>query len=333
MARLVQFSCLGGPEVLRLVEAEVPEPGPREVRVRLRAVGLNRAELLFFQGRYLVQPSLPAKLGLEGSGVVDAVGAEVEGWSPGDVACIIPNMDPLRYGVCAELALVPANALVTKPSALSFPEAAAVWMAFLTAYGGLVTAGGLGTEAGHWVLISAASSSVGLAAIQVAKAHGARVIATTRSERKAARLRAAGADSVIATETESLSARVHAITGEHGVDLAFDAVGGPFLTELAEAAAPEGRIVIYGALALAETPFPLFSALAKGLTVRGFHVGHHLIRHANRFVPARDQILAGLAEGTYAPVIDRVFPLEQVVEAYRYLEGNAQVGKIVLEVA
>lgn len=332
MPKVITFSELGGPEVLNLVDESSQQPQAGEVRVSMHATGLNRAEWLFIQGQYMVQPKLPSRVGMEGSGVIEAVGSNVTDWQVGDAVCVTPNFDAVQYGVCGETAVVPAEALVNKPDNLSFEAGAAVWMAYPTAYGGLVYRGGLIKGADQAVVISAASSSVGLAAMQTAKDHGATVIATTRTDAKKEPLMAAGADHVIVTQQENLVERVQEITAGKGFDIAFDPVAGSFLSELAEAAKPEARIVEYGVLSMARTDFPLFPAIGKGFQVSGFHVVYHLFQHAQRFAQAKAYILDGLQRGVLQPVIHQTFRLTQVVEAYNHMAQNQQFGKIVIKI-
>lgn len=332
MTKIVKFTELGGPDVLTLIDESPEQPDTGEVRVRIHATGLNRAEWLFIQGQYVVQPKLPSRVGLEGSGIVEAIGSGVTDWQVGDAVCITPNLDAVQYGICGETALVPADALVIKPDNLSFEVAAAVWMAYPTAYGGLVFRGGLKKGAGQTVVISAASSSVGLAAIQTAKDHGATVIATTRTDAKREALMTAGADHVIVTQQEELADRVHELTGGKGFDIAFDPVAGPFLSELAEAAGSEARIIEYGILSMAKTTFPLFPAIGKGFQVSGFHVVYHLFQQPQRFSATKAYILDGLQRGALQPVIDKTFDLTQIVEAYQHMEQNEQFGKLVVKV-
>ena len=333
MAKIIEFEKVGGPDQLKLVDRDVPAPGPGEVQVDIRAAGLNRAELMYLAGQYLMAPVLPSKIGMEGAGVVRAVGAGVDGVAAGDEVAITPNMSPDRYGVVGETANVPAAALQPKSAGASFVDTAAFWMAYPTAYGGLVQAGGLRQGAGQSVVIPAASSSVGIAAIQIAKAHGATAIATTRSRAKADQIRDLGADHVVATAEEDLEARVKEITDGKGFDIAFDPVAGPFVETLAAAAGREARIVLYGLLSGAATPLPLLTMLAKGLTVRTFHVGFDLFAYPDRLAAARDRLLPGLNSGAYKPVIDSTFPLDDAAKAYERLASNQQLGKVVIEVS
>ncbi len=170
-ARVVRFHKIGGPEVLVVEEVEVPPPGPNEVQIRIHALGLNRAESMFRSGQYLEAPKFPARLGYEAAGTVAAVGSSVRGFKIGEAVSVVPSFSLNQYGVYGELANVPVHAVVRHPSSLSMVDAAAVWMQYLTAYGALIQIAEL--RAGDTVLIPAASSSVGLAAIQLAKLVGA----------------------------------------------------------------------------------------------------------------------------------------------------------------
>jgi len=330
MARIVRFDAIGGPENLKIVEEDPAAPGAGEVLVDVKAAGLNRAEYMFLQGQYLVQPNLPSRIGVEGAGVIIAVGPDVEEYKVGDEVSITPNMSPAEYGVLGEVALVPVAALAPKPAGISFEHAAALWMAYPTAYGGLVEVGGLKQDAGQVVVISAASSSVGLPAIQIAKSHGATVIATSRGTSKKDAIMAAGADHLIATGEEDFVARVMEITDGNGFDIAFDPIAGPFLETLGNGAAVEATIVEYGFLSMSDTAFPLSPAIGKGLRICGFHLLFNLFQHPDRTERALANLGAGFANGTYVPVIDRVFPLADVADAYRHMAGNQQIGKIIV---
>jgi NADPH:quinone reductase-like Zn-dependent oxidoreductase len=202
-------------------------------------------------------------------------------------------------------------------------------MQYLTAYGALVHNGGV--KAGDFVAIPAASSSVGLAAIEIVRDVGATAIAVTRTAAKRADLLGLGAHYVIASEEEDYVARVHEITGGKGVRLTFDPVAGPFIEKLAAAAAPGGIIFEYGALSLAPTPFPLFVALSNGLTIRGYTL-REITRDSKLLEPAKKYLFDRLADGRFSPKIAKTFGFEQVIEAYRYLESNQQIGKIVVTV-
>lgn len=327
MPKVVRFHQVGGPEVLQFEEIPQRDPGPGEMRLRVQAVGLNRAEALYIRGRYLEQPQLPSGVGYEAAGIVDAVGEGVESHWVGRPVSTIPGFSMNQYSVLGEEAIVPASVIAAYPETLSPVEGTAIWMQYLTAWGGLVHLGRI--SAGDFAIIPAASSSVGLAAIQIVKDHGAISIATTRTSKKKAELQALGADHVIATQEEDLVKRVHQITGGKGARVIFDPVAGPAVEQLAAAAAHGGVIIEYGGLSGAPTPFPLFAALGKQLVMRGYTL--HIL-HAEPALArmGREYVFDRLADGRFKVQIAKTFPFAQAADAYRYLESNEQVGKIVI---
>ena len=328
MSKVVRFHAHGGPEQLQIEDLEVGEPGAAEVRIRVEAIGLNRAEAMFRAGAYLPALKLPSMIGYEAVGIVEALGTDVRGFSPGDRVCVLPNFRLGEYGLYAERAIVPARSLMAPPPGLSVVEAASIWMQYFTALA-LYEVGR--AAPGDAVLIRAASSSVGLAAIQLANWAGADSIAATRTGAKTAALKAQGATHVIATQESDLAAEVQRITAGKGARIVFDPVGGPDVEILAQAAAEEGIIIIYGGLSGQATPYPHWPAALKGLSLRGW-VASQIWNKPERFVRNRDLILRGLAQGRLKPVIAKTFPLDEIVAAHRYLESNQQVGKIVVTV-
>ncbi len=214
MARIVRFHRLGGPEVLQIDTLDMPPPGAGEVRIQVKALGLNRAESMFRSGHYLEEPKLPARLGYEAAGTVESVGPNVTGLKPGDAVSTIPAFSQNQYGVYGDVAIVPAAAVAKHPASLSWTEAAAIWMQYLTAYGALIDIAKL--IRGDVVLIPAASSSVGIAAIQIANSVGATPIALTRKDDKRDALTKLGAVHVIATETQDSVAEVQRLTDGKG---------------------------------------------------------------------------------------------------------------------
>lgn len=329
MPRIVRFHKTGGPDVLQIDEIGLENPGPGEVRLKVAAFGLNRAELLFRQALYLERPKLPSRIGYEAAGVVDAVGPDVSEPRVGDRVSTIPGFSMRQYGVYGESCIVPARVAVPFPERLSPVEGAAIWMAYLTAYGALVEIGRATPD--DTVVITAASSSVGLAAIQMAKALGATTVATTRGPAKRQVLLEAGADHVIATDEENVTRRIKTITGGRGARLIFDAVSGRLVEQLAKAAAPGGIIITYGALSLEPTPFPLGDALAKGLSMRGYTL-FEITNDPQRLAAAIGFVAGRLHSGVFKPAIARIFDMAQIGEAHRYMEANTHVGKIVITV-
>lgn len=326
-AKVVRFHQTGGPEVLQIEELPLPEPGAGEVRLRIKAIGLNRAEVMFREGQYLYPAKLPSKLGYEASGIVEAIGSGVEPAWLNKTASTVPSFKLTEYGVYGEVAIVPAAALAEYPSSLSYEEGTSIWMQYITAYGALVHFGRIGR--GDFVLLTAASSSVGLAAIEIAKAEGAVSIAATRTLAKKAELLALGADHVIVTGEEDLAARVNEITGGKGARIVFDPIAGPGLEVLGGITAIGGTIFEYGALDPQPTPYPLFNAIGRRLTIKGYTL-FEVVTDPEAFAKAKRYIFDHVAAKDFKPRIDKVFPLSQIVEAHRYMESNRQIGKIVV---
>ncbi|MBH02992.1 MAG: hypothetical protein CMP08_02530 [Xanthomonadales bacterium] len=329
MARAVRFDEEGGPEVLRIDTVDVADPAPGEVRIRTKALGINRAEVMFRSGQYLLQPDFPQGLGYEAAGEIESVGPDITEFAPGDAVSVIPAFQFDEYALYGDLVLAPARAVVKHPAHLDWIEAAGSWMQFMTAWGALIDIAGLGRN--ETVLIPAASSSVGLAAIQVANAVGARPIALTRTHDKADVLRDEGAYAVIVTETDDLVAEVMQLTDNQGARVVFDPAGGPQFAELSKATAEHGILFIYGALSDEATPLPLFSVLGGLQTVRGYQL-FEITGDDARLARGKSFIVDGLASGTLKPRIDRIFDFEDIVGAHRYMESNQQIGKIVVRV-
>jgi NADPH:quinone reductase-like Zn-dependent oxidoreductase len=329
VSKSVRFHRIGGPEVLQIEDVTIAEPHAGEVRIKTRAIGLNRAEAMFRSRSYTFDPVFPAQLGYEAAGVVDAVGAEVDGLKIGDAVSVIPAFSFADYGMYGEYVIAPARAVVKHPPSLSWDTAAAIWMPFVTAWGALIDIAHL--ERGDTVVIPAASSSVGLAAIQVARHVGATPVALSRTSAKAAELKQAGAAHIVATEEQDVVTELLRLTDGKGARVVFDPVGGPMFGKLAQATAVGGIMFIYGALSPAATLLPLMPALARHLTIRGYELFEVTTRD-DKLNQAKAFILGGLASGHFKPRIARTFPFDQIVEAHRFLEAGEQVGKIVVMV-
>lgn len=329
MARIVRIHEYGDASVLRIEDLEVPPPGPDELQIAVKAIGVNRAEVMFRTHAYLKEAEFPSRLGYEAAGVVEAVGAAVTGFQKGDAVSVIPSLDIARWGTYGELANVPARLAVKHPKSLSFEQAAASWMQYITAWGALVEQARL--SQGDFVIVTAASSSVGLAAFQVARKVGATIIATTRTSAKRQALLDAGAHHVVATQEEDLVERVMRITGGKGARVVFDPVAGPSFEPLTASMARGGILLEYGALSPEPTPFPLFAVLAKSLTLKGY-LYSEIVGNDAALERARAFILDGLASGALSPVIARTFTLDQIQDAHRFMESNEQIGKLVVTV-
>ena len=325
--KIVRFHKNGPAEVLQFDELPLPLPSPGEVLLRVKALGLNRAEVMFRNGQYLETPVHPAKNGYEAAGVIEAVGSGVDDSWLGKTVSTVPGTFKLNdHGVYGEVAVVPLQGIAEYPSALSYEQGASIWMQYLTAYGALIWLGKVAK--GDFVIITAASSSVGVAAIEMVKAEGAISIAVTRTAAKKAALLEHGADHVIVTDEEDLVARVNEITSSKGARIVFDPIGGKILESLAAATAVKGIIFEYGALAPEPTPYPLFTALSRHLTIRAYTLFE--VAADPIFAKAKQYIFHHLASGAFKPLIDRTFPFAEIVAAHRYMESNAQMGKIVV---
>jgi NADPH:quinone reductase-like Zn-dependent oxidoreductase len=327
MSRTIKFAKAGDPEVMEFVDVEVPAPGPREVRIKVKAIGINRADSMWRNDKYVERVKFPAGLGYDAAGIVDAVGKEVTDFVVGDAVNTIPAFSLNQYSAYGEVILAPVHAVVKQPESLSFVEAASVWMMFLTAYGALIFDADV--KPGDFVIIPAASSSVGLAAIQIANYAGAIPIALTRTLYKKLRLIEAGAEHVIATQEQDMVAEVMRVTNGKGARVAFDPVGGPDFSKLLSALTDEGIAYIYGALSDGETPTPALEMIRKMTTVKGYSIRLVTGDEARR-KDAVEYVAKGLASGALKPVIDRTFKFDDMVEAHRYLEQNGQFGKIVV---
>jgi NADPH:quinone reductase-like Zn-dependent oxidoreductase len=329
VSRSVRIHQFGDADVLRVEEVEIGEPGPGEVRLRVEAIGLNRTEVTLRSGRSPVKPALPSVIGFEAAGVVEALGPDVTQVSVGDRVALVPAYGAAQYGLYGEVSLAPARSLAPIPDGVSFVEAAATWAAYGTAWGGLVSVGAL--AAGQTVLISAASSSVGIAAIQIANRLGARPIALTRTSAKAQALLDHAAAAVIATAEQDLVAEVKRLTDGAGANLVFDPVGGPQFALLAKSAAAGATLVLYGALDTQPTVVPPFDVFARDLTIRGLALPA-LTRNDEKLAALKAFVGAGLADGALRPTIARIFSFDQIPDAHRFIEAGEQIGKIVVTV-
>src|SRR6202050_5468504 len=238
MSRVVEFSEAGGPEVLKFKNVEIPEAGPGQVRIRVKAIGLNRAESMWREDKYIEPVKFPARLGYEAVGTADSVGKDVTTIAVGDEVNTIPSFSMNQYGMYGEVVLAPIHAVVKHPKGLSAVEAASIWMMFVTAYGALIEDAKITSQ--DAVVIPGASSSVGLAAIQIANYAGATSIALTRTSAKRKQLIEVRAAHVIATEEVDLVEEVSRITDGKGVRVVFDPVGGPNFPKLISALAFQG---------------------------------------------------------------------------------------------
>lgn len=334
----------GGPEVLVRESLELPDPGPREVRVRVRAVALNHLDVWVRRGLPNLKLAYPHRLGSDIVGEVDALGPGARtSLAVGDKVVVNPGVscgvcercltgqDNLcrSYGILGEHLSggytrhlnVPDTNLLPYPGGLSFTDAAAIPLAFLTAWQMVVLKARV--RPGQTVLVHAAGSGVSSAAIQIAKLHGARVLATTGTDAKAERARALGADEVVNYATQDFVAEVKRLTGKRGADVVVDHVGGDVLTRSILCTAAGGRIVTCGATAGFTANIDLRHVFFRQIELLGSTMGPK---------GALFEILEHVRAGALRPVVDRVLPLWDAREAHRVLEAREAFGKVVLAV-
>jgi putative PIG3 family NAD(P)H quinone oxidoreductase len=318
----------GGPEVLEMRDVDRPEAGTGEVLVRIRASALNRADLLQREGRYPAPPGWPTDIpGMEIAGEVVARGSGTYLWTEGD-----PVFGIVGGGGNAEFIVTHERTLAAIPSNLSWTDAAAVPEAFITAHDALVTQAEV--RPSERVLIHAIGSGVGLAAMQLASAAGAIPFGDARSAEKIDRARQLGLAEgvVVADDLGIVAKRVLEWTQNVGAEVVLDLVGGPYAPASIAAAAPKGRIILIGTMAGRDASLPLGVILGKRLTIRGTVLRARPLEEkiaATRAFAA--QVVPLLAQGVVRPIVDRVFPLDQIAAAHRHLESNSTFGKVVLE--
>jgi len=325
--RAVVLRSHGGPEVLTLEEVADPVIGPEDVLVDVRATALNRADLLQRMGLYPSPAWEAVEIpGLELAGTVAAVGPRVTMWRPGDEV-----MGIVSGGAYAERVAVHERQVMAVPVVVGLADAAAIPEVFLTAWDALVVQGGL--TSGRWALVHAGASGVGTAGIQLAKAIGAR-IAVTCSTGKVAACLSLGADAAIDYTQADFVEEVRSVTGGQGADVILDVIGGDYVDRDLQAVAVKGRIVQVGLMGGGSTTVNVGLLLPKrasliGTVLRARPV-EEKIALSRRFAA---EVLPLFDTGALRPVIDSRYPLDRIAEAHRYMESNANVGKILVDVS
>jgi putative PIG3 family NAD(P)H quinone oxidoreductase len=316
----------GDESVLALGEAPAPRPGPGEITISVHASALNRADLMQRQGLYPPPPGASEILGLECAGVVDEIGTGAVGWSPGDRVMAL-----LGGGGYAETAVVDAGSVMPIPEALSFDEAAAIPEVFLTAYLNLFELGGLREAA--TALVHGGGSGVGTAAIQLARASGARILVTAGSAEKCARCTELGADLAINYREESFREVVAKQTEGRGVDVVLDSIGGPYLEDNLASLGRGGRLVLIGLMGGATAELPLGLVLRSHLQVIGSTLRSRPASEKAEIVRNfRTRFGAHLESGKLRPIVDQILSLEQAAEGHRRMKASDHFGKIILRV-
>ncbi len=313
----------GGPEQLRVAERTLPDPGPGEVKVGVKAAGVNFPDVLIIQRKYQVQPELPFTPGAEVAGVVMQVGPNVTGLRPGDRVAAFCSL-----GGFAEEVIVPAQACVSLPEGVGFEPASAFLLAYGTAWHALRDRAA--TQEGETLLVLGAAGGVGLAAIDIGTAIGARVIAAASSPEKLAVCRSYGADEVIDYQVEDLRGAIARLTGKQGPDVVFDPVGGRFAEPTFRSIAWAGRYLVIG-FANGEIPaLPLNLPLLKGASIVGVFWGAYTKREPERNREAIAQMLAWIADGRLRPLVSRTYTLNQAPQALEDMAARRVVGKVVI---
>lgn len=324
--RVVLCDRLGDPSVLKIAERPIPEAGPGDIVVKVGAASVNFPDILTVSGEYQHKPELPFVPGMEGSGTVHAVGAEVAAWRPGDRVIF-----GIRPGAFAEyVKLVPRNVMMRLPDAWSFAEGAGFRVGAVTAYHSLVHRARV--KVGDVLLVHGAAGGVGLAGVQLGKHLGARVVATGGDDERLGIVRTLGADEVINYRTADFVAAVKALTGGRGADVVYDPVGGEVLEKSVRAAAYGARLLVIGFTSGGPSKLMSNQILIKGLTVLGVRAGETIARLSPEL--GRDYVeelprLAAL--GVMRPHISHRFPMERAADAFRVLLDRKVVGKAVIE--
>lgn len=306
-----------------LKDIPIPTPGPGEILVKVKAAGVNFPDLLMTRGEYQMKPPLPFGLGMELAGEVEALGPGVEGFHPGDAV-----VGGAKLGGFAEYALLPAAAARAKPDRLSFAQAAGYGAAYVTAYVAFVRRANL--QPGEWVLIHGAAGGVGLAAVDLAKAMGARVIATSASDEKLAVLQAEYQPDAVINVTGGFREKVKELTGGRGADVIYDPVGGDVFDESVRCIAFDGRLLVIGFTSGRIPQVSVNMPLIKGFSVVGVRAGEYGRQFPERGRENQAAIWAMAEAGTVRPRVHAKVPLSDWRAAFDLLAGRQVIGKAVI---
>jgi NADPH2:quinone reductase len=316
----------GPPDSLVVEDLPSPRAGPGEVVISVKAASLNFPDVLIIQNKYQFKPPLPFSPGSELAGVVKEIGSGVQGWRPGDKVIAFTT-----YGAFAEEVKTDASRLVPLPDKMDFVTGAAFLLTYATTDHALRDRAAL--AAGETLLVLGAAGGVGLAAIEIGKALGARVIACASSDEKLAVCRSHGADATINYATEDLRERIKALTEGRGVDVVYDPVGGPYTEPAFRSLAWRGRHLVVG-FAAGEIPkLPLNLALLKGASVVGVFWGDFARRQPKEFAQSIGQLARWYADGKLKPHVSHTMPLEKAAEALKLMAARQVTGKLVLTVS
>ncbi|WP_374649700.1 zinc-dependent alcohol dehydrogenase family protein [Dongia sp.] len=339
MSRMIRFHRFGGADVLQLEEVPTPRPAAGEVLIRSEAIGVSWEDVLWRQNLAAEQAKLPAGIGSEVAGVVEAVGDEVEDLEIGARVATFKAHTPNRYPAYGDHVLMPREAVTTYPASNNFTaaEAAVHYTPLLSAYFALANLAGL--RSGQTVLVTEAGRCIGGAMVQMAKALGAHVVAATRNAEPHDLLLKLGADKVVLTEEQDLSLAVGSYTHTKGVEVVVDGCGGNQMALLGDVAAPCGKLILYGLDGGNEAAFPAWAAFRKHLQFHRFSLldftGHAELGIKPNWpavTTALKEINQMTAQGLLRPIIDRKFAFADFVEAHRHIEAFPHLGRVVLEI-
>jgi NADPH:quinone reductase len=314
---------LGEPEQMGFEDIPLPEPAPGQVRIRNHAAALNFYDILMVQGKYQVKPPLPFTPGSEVAGTIDAVGQDVKGFAIGDRVQAMA-----ASGGYAEYSLAPAGKTFRVPDQMAFDEAAAMIVIYQTSYFALTNRTQI--KPGEWLLVHAGAGGVGLSAMQIGKALGARVIATASSQEKLDFCLSQGAEHALSYNDASWVEQVKAITGGHGADVIYDPVGGDIFDLSTKCIASEGRLLVIG---FAGGRIPSIAAnriLLKNIAIVGAYWGGYLEKHPQFMAEAQTALFAMYEAGQIKPIVSASYPLSEAPAALRALAGRKTTGKVVL---
>jgi NADPH:quinone reductase len=320
--KAIQIQSHGGLEVLRVTTLPDPEPGTDEVLVRIQASAVNPLDGIIRMDYFPIAKKPPLILGEEAAGIVEHNGA---GFKAGERVIVYGGgLGVFRDGTWAEVVAVPASSLRRLPDGISFEEGSALANVGVTAYGALRTAE---LKSGETLVVLGATGGVGSAGVQIGKAIGARVIAVVSTAGKAARLQAHGVDHVVALSDGPLAELVQKLTGGRGADVVLDTVGGDVTGQALSSLASFGRLVHLGYSAGMTLTIDSLDLIAKPSTIIGFNI---FLVPAERSAKDLDEVIALAAQARYRALVDRTFPMSEVVEATRFLDERKAVGKVVL---
>lgn len=313
----------GGPEVMQIVDAPRPEPGPGEALIRVEACGLNYSDIMIREGQYIDTMPLPYFLGREFCGTIEKTGSGVSGWEKGQRV-----VGGSMGGAMAEYVVTGAEGLIPCPDGLSPEEGAAILVAGVTAVHCLQDCGRL--QPGETVLVHAAAGGVGTLAVQIARAMGARVLGTASSAEKCRVVTDLGATAIDYTKDDWVK-KVLAATDGRGADLILESVGGDiFRRSFKEALARFGRMVVFGVASRDIVPINNREILESNRTLTGYYLGDFFPAHMDRIVMATMKLVGFMLEGKVKPIVGKVFPLEQAAEAFGHMQQRKNVGKVII---